>query len=126
MNINAGSDTVASSLRAIFYFLLKNPSTLNKLVAELQDARKDGHLTLPIVTWTEAQSLPYLCAVVKEGLRLHPALGLPMERVVPASGLQLDDENTNVLPTRNSRRRKPVDHPARQEDLRRRCGGLQP
>ncbi len=98
MNINAGSDTVASTLRAVFYFLLKNPSTLSKLRSELSSAHDSDRLTLPIVTWSETQGLPYLRAVVKEALRMHPALGLPMERVVPESGLQLDDEKRTFLP----------------------------
>ena len=96
MNINAGSDTVASSLRAIFYYLLRHPSTLAKLANELSSARASDRLSLPIPTWSETQHLPYLSAVIKEGLRMHPALGLPMERVVPASGLQLD--NTFIPP----------------------------
>jgi cytochrome P450 len=30
--------------------------------------------------------MPYLQAVIKEGLRLHPAGGLPLSRVVPKGG----------------------------------------
>ena len=37
------------------------------------------------------QKLPYLNAVVKEALRVNPALALPMERVVPATGLQVGE-----------------------------------
>jgi len=88
-NINAGSDTIGSTVRAIFYHLLKNPRSLSDLVSELQQAQNAGKLTLPLPTWSECQSLPYLNAVVKEALRINPALSLPMERVVPASGLQI-------------------------------------
>ncbi|KAK5163774.1 uncharacterized protein LTR77_010448 [Saxophila tyrrhenica] len=83
MNINAGSDTIASVLRAVFYYLLKHPSTLAILTTELLDAEKAGTLTTPLPTWTECQSLPYLTAVIKESLRLNPALALPLERIVP-------------------------------------------
>ncbi|KAJ4504722.1 hypothetical protein HRR83_003149 [Exophiala dermatitidis] len=85
MNINAGSDTIASTLRAIFYHLLKNPSTLSQLVNELDTAVSEGKIAHPpSPTWSETQQhLPYLCAVVKEGLRMNPALSLPLERVVP-------------------------------------------
>jgi cytochrome P450 len=30
--------------------------------------------------------MPYLQAVIKEALRLHPAAALPLERVVPEGG----------------------------------------
>lgn len=30
--------------------------------------------------------MSYLQAVIKEALRMHPATGLPLERVVPAGG----------------------------------------
>ena len=90
MNINAGSDTIGSTIRAVFYYLLKNPSSLEELMQELQEAHKTGKLTIPLPTWTECQSLPYLNAVIKEALRLNPALALPMERIVPAGrGLKI-------------------------------------
>ncbi|KAK3673769.1 hypothetical protein LTR78_006322 [Recurvomyces mirabilis] len=90
-NINAGSDTIGSTLRAVFYYLLKSPQSLQKLVGELTKAQETGKLSSPLPTWTEVQALPYLNAVIKEALRLNPALALPMERIVPASGLQIGD-----------------------------------
>ncbi|KIW25165.1 uncharacterized protein PV07_10826 [Cladophialophora immunda] len=94
MNINAGSDTIASTLRAIFYHLLKNPGSLSLLTAELDSAAAQKKISSPSPTWNETQQyLPYLCAVVKEGLRLNPALSLPLERVVPREGLTLQHED---------------------------------
>ena len=95
-NINAGSDTIASTLRAIFYYLLKNPESLFELYIELDSALESGRLTLPYTTWAETQSLPYLAAVIKEGLRMHPALSLPLERITPPSGLHI--HNTYIPP----------------------------
>jgi cytochrome P450 len=88
-NMNAGSDTTAISLRAIIYYTLKNPPTNIKLHEELSVALEENRISLP-VSWKESQEqLPYLDAVIKEALRLHPAVGLMLERVVPAEGLQL-------------------------------------
>lgn len=98
MNINAGSDTIASTIRAVFYYLLKNPASMSRLVTELKTAQANSCLTDPLPTWSECHSLPYLNAVIKEALRLHPALSLPMERVVPASGLPLNDHKHTYLP----------------------------
>jgi cytochrome P450 len=89
-NMFAGSDTTAISLRSIFYHLLKNPETLKRLRKELDDAGADGlFVDARLVRWEESQKLPYLNAVIKEALRIFPAAGLPLERIVPPGGVQL-------------------------------------
>jgi cytochrome P450 len=87
-NIGAGSDTTAITLSAIFYYLLKNPSTYHRLQSEIDSAAKEGRLSDP-VTFKEGQGLRYLQAVIKEALRMHPATGLPLVRVVPPTGANL-------------------------------------
>ncbi|CAG7993093.1 unnamed protein product [Penicillium olsonii] len=88
-NMNAGSDTTAISLRAIIYHTLKNPRVAEILQQELSVAIDEGRISIP-VSWRQSQEqLPYLDAVIKEALRLHPAVGLMLERVVPAEGLHL-------------------------------------
>lgn len=88
-NMNAGSDTTAISLRAILYYTLKTPRVYTKLNQELNNAFEENRISLP-VSWKQSQEqLPYLDAVIKEALRLHPAVGLMLERIVPAEGLQL-------------------------------------
>jgi cytochrome P450 len=84
-NIFAGSDTTAISTRAIIYHLLKNPACKDKLIAELDNARKNGKISFPI-SLAQADSLPYLQAVMYEALRLHPAVGMSLPRVSPMSG----------------------------------------
>ena len=91
-NVLAGSDTAAIMLRSIVYFLLRHPTSLNKLSEELVQAQREGRLSSSsgsVVTWRECQKLPYLDACIKEAGRLHPAIGLPMERVVPEGGIEL-------------------------------------
>lgn len=85
-NVRAGSDTIASTLSGIVYMVLKNPAVLEKLQEELDSAS----VTAP-VSWKKAQALPYLGAVIHEGLRLHPAVGIALERIVPKGGLTLPD-----------------------------------
>ncbi|KAL5320426.1 hypothetical protein ACEPPN_011230 [Leptodophora sp. 'Broadleaf-Isolate-01'] len=86
-NVFAGSDTTAITLRAVFYFLMKHPEKLNKLLLELHDA--DLGPAEQIVSWERARELSYLSAVIQESLRMHPAVGLALERIVPAQGLQV-------------------------------------
>ncbi|KAF2133633.1 pisatin demethylase [Dothidotthia symphoricarpi CBS 119687] len=96
-NMIAGSDTTAISLRAIFYNLIRNPDKLAKLRAEFDDAESKGAFWHgdPLVRWNDVRDLPYLSAVINESLRTHPAVGLPLERITPAGGLQICD---TVLP----------------------------
>ena len=88
----AGSETTAISLSAVFYYLLRTPRALAALRKEIDTAARQGRFSdyeTGLVTWAEAQTLPYLDACVKEAFRLHPAPGLPMERVVPPQGMEI-------------------------------------
>ncbi|USW57042.1 Putative cytochrome P450 [Septoria linicola] len=84
-NIFAGSDTTAISTRAIIYYLLKNPECKQKLLQELEAKHQQGQLSHP-VTLREAENMPYLQAIMYEALRLHPAVGMSLPRVVPEGG----------------------------------------
>lgn len=92
--INAGSDTTAISLSSIFYHLLKHPSKYQKLMAELDDAVADGTINLRdgLVSWPDAQKLPYMDAIIQESFRLFPAAGLLLERYVPKGGATICGE----------------------------------
>ena len=76
-NIGAGSDTTAISLSAIVYNLLKYPESYRRLKEEIDEAAAQGKISDPI-SFKEAQELPFLQAVIKEALRLHSAIGLPL------------------------------------------------
>lgn len=85
-NVFAGSDTTAIALRAILCHLLKSPAKLRKLVKEIDDADAVGQLSNPVSFKESTKHLPYMQAVLKEGLRIHPSVGLLLERHVPAEG----------------------------------------
>ncbi|RYP59434.1 hypothetical protein DL771_010899 [Monosporascus sp. 5C6A] len=83
----AGSETTAISLAAVFYYVLRDARVLARLRAEIDGAARRGAFSdrsTGLVTWTESQRLPYLDACVKEAFRMHPAAGLPLERIVPS------------------------------------------
>ncbi|ODV87035.1 hypothetical protein CANARDRAFT_27370 [[Candida] arabinofermentans NRRL YB-2248] len=85
-NVFAGSDTTAIALRAILYFLMKDPIRLAKARKELDDAKKNGLLS-DIIQYKETQEhLPYINACIQEGMRMHPSVGLMLERRVPKGG----------------------------------------
>ncbi|RAR09523.1 pisatin demethylase [Stemphylium lycopersici] len=87
-NIGAGSDTTAISLVAVFAYLAMHPTVLARLRQELDDAMNNGTISDPI-TFREAQGLPYLRAVINESLRVHPAVGAPLTRIVGKDGANL-------------------------------------
>lgn len=99
-NMVAGSDTTAISLSAILYYLLKNPDCMQKLHDEIREMQTAGTISSNHITFKESQNMLYLQAVIKEALRLHPATGLPLERVVPEGGAVINGrmvpENTIV------------------------------
>jgi cytochrome P450 len=84
-NMVAGSDTTSISLSAILYYVLRNPGVLKRLRDEV-DRHCPQNRASPHVTFAQSQNMPYLQAVIKEALRMHPATGLPLERVVPEGG----------------------------------------
>jgi cytochrome P450 len=79
----AGTDTIANVLTAITYQLLANPHILGKLRAELQDTIREDSLP----TFSQIENLPYLSAIIQEGLRLHPGTTQRQERIAPDEDL---------------------------------------
>lgn len=68
------------------YYLLKHPPCLQKLRDEVDQLQTGEKMPGKNVTFKDTQDMPYLQAVIKEGLRIHPATALPLERVVPEGG----------------------------------------
>jgi cytochrome P450 len=89
-NINAGSDTTAISLRAIVYYLLKNPEYKKKLLEEIDSMSMAGMMA-GVVTLEQSRTMPYFQSVMYEALRLHPAVGMSLPRVTPAGGIVIDE-----------------------------------
>jgi cytochrome P450 len=85
-NIFAGSDTTATALRATIYFLCRNPTAYAKAVAEIDAANSRSEQ----ITYAESQKLTYVQCCIKEGLRIHPAVCMLLERVVPEGGCILN------------------------------------
>jgi len=87
-NVAAGSDTTSITLTAILYNIIKSPRIYQKLRNELAQAAAEGKAD-DSITFDQAQALPYFQMVIKEAMRVHPATGLPMWRVVQEGGIEL-------------------------------------
>ncbi len=84
--IIAGSETTASVLSALTFYLLMNPKPLEKLTKEIRHA-----FTGPsYMTFARESQLGYLDACIKEVLRLHPAVPMLLIRLVPPEGGMVD------------------------------------
>jgi len=74
----AGTDSTGMNLSTICFHLVQNPKKHDRLRREVLE--QPG---------ADAQTLPYLSAVVKEGLRIAMANPTRLPRVVPAGGLDV-------------------------------------
>ncbi|BCS06636.1 hypothetical protein ALUC_11017S [Aspergillus luchuensis] len=92
----AGSDTTATSIRALLLHIITNPLVYKRLTDEIRNAAT----STPIITERETKSLPYLQACILEGLRIFPPITALRERVVPPGGDTLNGvyvpEGTNI------------------------------
>ena len=59
---------------------------MQKAVREIDEADQAGKLSDPIQDAEVRNELPYINAVIKEAMRLHPSVGLILYRHVPAGG----------------------------------------
>lgn len=94
--ITAGSETTATMLSGTTYMLCKTPSVFAKLQHEVRSAFSSyGDITLAGVS-----ELPYLFAVIEEGLRYFPPVPAGFERTVGKGGEVVSGvfipENTGV------------------------------
>ncbi|KAH8671569.1 cytochrome P450 [Xylariales sp. PMI_506] len=76
--LGAGTETTSWTLSVITYHLLTKPEIRAKLARELNAAVPDPR-SLP--TWTTLEKLPYLGAVLQEGLRLSYGVSARTSRV---------------------------------------------
>lgn len=84
LQVMAGSDSTATAIRATLLFVLTNPRVHAKLIAEITaNPPMDG----AIISSAEARKLPYLQAVIKEGLRIFPPLGGLASKLSPEGGV---------------------------------------
>ncbi|OJD28710.1 cytochrome p450 [Diplodia corticola] len=78
--VGAGTETTAWSLSATMFYILWTPHVRTKLQAELDAAIPDA-TELPSLQ--VLQALPYLSAVVTEGLRLSYGVSTRLQRLAP-------------------------------------------
>lgn len=81
----AGSTTTSAALHGIMLYLLSTPTAYSRLKSEITTGIRQGRISSP-VTGDEARKLPYLQAVLYEGLRMMPPVMNGFPRRVPPGG----------------------------------------
>ena len=82
----AGFETTGFAMTLGLYYILRTPSVLERLSAELERAWPDADLsnpTAPRPSWTQLEAQPYLHAVVLESLRLSCGTLSRLSRISP-------------------------------------------
>lgn len=70
--ILAGSDTTSAAIRGTLLYVMSNPRVYAKLQSEIDEAVQSGKAPASpsIISDAEVRRLPYLGAVVREGMRV--------------------------------------------------------
>jgi len=83
----AGSDTTATVLSALFFYLCRNPHVQERLAKEIERAFLSYD---DIKSGAPLQSCTYLTAVLNEGLRMSTPIAADLHRQVLAGGTSID------------------------------------
>lgn len=73
--LSAGSDTTSTTIRATLLHLMTTPRAYRRLQDEIDAALADGRVSAApgaVAAAAEGLALPYLQAVIREGLRIFP------------------------------------------------------
>lgn len=82
-----GTETTAAMLSFLTYQILANPTVYEKLLAELTVQIPDPK-TLP--SWSTLENIPYLSAIVHEGLRLSYGISQRLPRIATHQDLKYE------------------------------------
>jgi cytochrome P450 len=86
LQIMAGSDSTSTVMRVTFMYIVANPVSYSKLLAEIEAAIDRGAVSHPVIKHAEALQLPYLQACIWEGLRICPPLFGLQSKMAPTQG----------------------------------------
>lgn len=86
--IVAGSDTTASALTHVFFYLARDPSLMQRIREEL---RTSGWEIGGDNSHQSIQKAELINAVINETLRLHPAVSTAMTRKTPPEGITVGE-----------------------------------
>lgn len=81
----AGTETSVTTIRGVLLHMLSSPTVYQRVKQEIADGIKEGRISRPI-TNDQAKAMPYLQAVISEGMRIVPPVINGFAKQVPPGG----------------------------------------
>jgi cytochrome P450 len=89
--VAGGNDTVSCALQAFVYFMNRHADAWYRAWEEMDSAMSEGRCQDPVVSFADAQQLPFLQACIKEALRVFSPVPMGLPRQVGKGGLAIGD-----------------------------------
>ncbi|KAK8140038.1 hypothetical protein PG984_000104 [Apiospora sp. TS-2023a] len=86
--IGAATDTVAATIQAFVYYLMRHPDVYQRVRSEIAAAGLEDR----VISYADAQGLRFLQACIKESLRLFGPVTMGFPRVAPKGGIAIGEQ----------------------------------
>lgn len=129
-NFGAGAETIAITVGTLIMNIVSHAGCQERVQREINEARRSGKLSIPPKSREMQEHLQFLDACLRESMRLHGIIGMPLARVVPKGGCELEGRfipagvrdswyilSSRVLTCKDDSRNQYVDSPSRQKSL---------
>lgn len=87
--VAAGGDATSTVLQSFLYHMIRHPTAWGRLRDQIDAARKEGRCRDRVISFADAQKLPFLQICIKEAMRVFAPVQQGLPRVAPKHGVKL-------------------------------------